>query len=334
MTFLDSLSEKIRNDDPLPWYLDAALSAAIPLYRTGMMLRAMQTPVKVNARVISFGNLTTGGTGKTPAVIERADAEIAAGNRVAVLTRGYGATQRLDEIVCVEGSEARGMADVIGDEPALIARRVPGALIARNADRVATARKAVAEFGCNVLILDDGFQYLRLARDVNVLIVDASNPFGNAHLLPRGTLREPIGSAARATTIILTHCDRVDTDRLRELEGHLGVICPGVAMRKTCHAPASLWSVENGNELSLETLRAKTVAAVCAIARPESFVATLERLGARVVEKRFFPDHARIPGEALRSRNTIVTTEKDAARMTKAPANVFALGVRLSDFTF
>lgn len=333
MTFLESVSKKIRDDAPLPWYLDALLTAATPVYRAGMLLRGMRTPVKVDARVISFGNLTVGGTGKTPAVIERAEAEVATGNRVAVLTRGYGATKRLDEIVLTERADTREMADVLGDEPVTIARRVPQVVIARSADRVAAARQAIDRYGCTVLILDDGFQYLRLARDEDILVIDATNPFGNGRLLPRGILREPIASASRATHIVFTHCDRVGAVALRDLESTIRTVCSGVPIRRAQHAPLSLRSNANDETLDLGTLQNKHVVAVCAIANPESFVATLEKLGAIVSERRFFPDHADIPAEALQSDSMVIVTEKDAARMTSAPPNVYTLSICLADWT-
>ena len=331
MSVFGPVSERIRNGESAPWYLDVVLAAATPLFRAGMALRAIQTPVRVDARVVSFGNLTAGGTGKTPAVIERAQIESAAGHRVAVLTRGYGATKRLHEVVCVDGANAVGMADVVGDEPVLIARRVPQAVIVRSADRVAAAHKAIEQHGCSVLLLDDGFQYLRLARDENVLVIDATNPFGNGHTLPRGVLREPAAAAARATHVVLTHCDRATRERIGEIESRIKSLCAGAPVRRTFHKPDALWAIDSGEAQSLATLQSKEVVALCAIARPDSFVTTLKSLGARVVEQRSFPDHALIPGDALRADRWIITTEKDAARIGTAPPNVYALGVRLAD---
>ena len=333
MTFFDSVSEKVRTNQPLPWYVEAALSAGSPVYRLGMLVRAMRKPVKVDARVISFGNLTAGGTGKTPAVIERAQREIAAGNRVAVLTRGYGATaQSRDAIVCVTSKSELCRAEIIGDEPALILRRVPEVIVVKGADRVAAAHAAIQQHGCNVLILDDGFQYLRLARDENVLVVDATNPFGNGRVLPRGTLREPIASAARATNILITHCDRVRADALDDLRARLQLLCPSCKMRSTYHAPDKLWKVKNGAVLELEKLRGTNVVAVCAIAKPDSFVTSLESLGGNIVQRRFFPDHAQIPPDALKGEGMVLVTEKDAVRLSECPDNVYALGIRLADW--
>lgn len=332
MNFFGPLSKKIRAGEPVPWYLDALLGAMTPAYRVGMLLRAMQSPIKVEARVISVGNLTVGGTGKTPAVIERAESEIAAGNKVAVLTRGYGATEWLDKLVCVNGTEAIGIPTIVGDEPALIARRVPEVLIVRGADRVAAARLASEVHGSNVLILDDGFQYIRLARDENILVIDATDPFGNGRLLPRGALREPLQSIRRATHVILTHCDRVGGNILRGITDTVRSFSSRAHIRMTWHEPFAVWSQESGERHAIEVLKGKRVIAVCAIARPHSFVKTLESLGATVAELRAFPDHARIPDGAFAGEGMTVTTEKDAARLVAPVKHLYVLAIRLADF--
>ena len=170
----------------------------------------LQCPrTRVNARVISFGNITAGGTGKTPAVIERARQEVASGRKVAVLTRGYGSQSKESLIVANESSEDLYLR--IGDEPALIARKVPRAIVIKCADRVLAAKTAIDEHGCDTLIMDDGFQHVRLERDENIVLIDAANPFGNGHLLPRGILREPLHALKRATHFILTRCQAPGT---------------------------------------------------------------------------------------------------------------------------
>ncbi|MDZ4860062.1 MAG: tetraacyldisaccharide 4'-kinase [Candidatus Hydrogenedentes bacterium] len=325
-----SLADRIRRGEPLPWYLDALLTTATPLYRLGMFARSLSNPIKVSARVISIGNITAGGTGKTPAVIERAQAEVAAGNTVAVLTRGYGAKNRSKTLVLAPGAQARSMAGELGDEPALIARRVPEVLIARGTDRVAAAHAAI-DRGCNVLILDDGYQYLRLARDENVIVIDASNPFGSGSLIPRGTLREPTTALRRATHIILTHCDIPDAKALRTLVNTVREICPNTPIRKTRHEPDALWSLESGKTHALSMLQGAPITAVCGIAQPEHFIATLQLLGARVDNQRIYPDHADIPASAFSGPNKIIITEKDAARLSGTPPNVYALGIRLTN---
>ncbi len=326
MNVVHRLAEKIRKGERIPAPVAVALSAATPFWRLGMWRRKRLPRVRVNAQVVSFGNITAGGTGKTPAVIERARLETEAGRRVAVLTRGYGA-ERGRGVAVVEAGNRLG--DWLGDEPELIVRLVGDVVIARGADRVAAARRAIDEFGCDLLLLDDGFQYLALERDENVLVIDAANPFGNERLLPRGILREPVEEISRATHIILTRCDQVED--CGPLLARLGALCPGVPVRQTCHAPTRLWKVADGGQRTLEELRGTRVRAVCGIGNPDAFIATLESLGADVVERRVFPDHAEFSAESLESPLMIVTTEKDAVRLKSAPENVAALGIELRD---
>jgi len=324
-----ALAEKVRRGEPLPPVCAAVLEAATPAVRVGMWLRRLRPRVFVDARVISFGNLTAGGTGKTPAVIERARAESAAGKKVAVLTRGYGSDHARRPVVV--DSDTPNAYALVGDEAALIARKVAGARIVKCADRVAGARTAMAEFGCDTLLLDDGYQYVRLARNENVLLVDATNPFGNGHLIPRGILREPPAAARRATRIILTRCDQADD--LPNLMATLLMAAPQAPVRKTRHAPTALWRVADGETVALDTIRGRQVKAVCAIASPEAFYKTLEDIGAAVAERVAFTDHAEIAPEALAFEGPVVVTEKDAVRMdrTRTADNVLALAVELRD---
>jgi tetraacyldisaccharide 4'-kinase len=329
MNALHGLAEKVRRGEPIPLPLAALLSAATPLYRLGMRARLSKPRITVDAHVISFGNITAGGTGKTPAVIERAQAEIRAGKRVAILTRGYRGKKTKEILVRVGGADTAGLCDELGDEPALIASKAPEALIVRSPDRLSGARKAIEEFGCEVLILDDGFQYVQLERDENVLVVDASNPFGNGHLLPRGILREPLSAMARATHVLLTRCDQADdlAPLLAELDQH----CPGLPVRKTRHAPRSLWRVADGESVPLESLNGEKVAALCGIGNPEGFFATVEALGAIISHELAFPDHGVFPQGVIPRDGMVVTTEKDAMRLRNPEDNVYALGVELED---
>ena len=220
----------------------------------------------------------------------------------------------------------------LGDEPTLILSRVPEARVFRCPDRVRAAVLAVTEHHCDTLILDDGFQAVKLERDENVLVVDATNPFGNGHLIPRGILREPLQAMARATDVILTRCDQVAD--LAPLLAQLERLCPGVPVRLTRHAPARVWPVApDKGELPLEALRGHDVRAVCGIGNPEAFFATLESLGARVAERVVLPDHAAVPPDAFQSEVLTLTTEKDAMRLPRRDLDgVYALGVRLEDY--
>jgi tetraacyldisaccharide 4'-kinase len=324
---VSALADKIRQGEPVDGPLGALLGAASWVQRAGMWRKLRGPRARVAARVISFGNITAGGTGKTPAVIERAELEVAAGRTVAVLTRGYGGARVAEPLLHPPHSPAD--ARMLGDEPALIARRVPQAWIVRSADRVAGARAAVKQ-GCDVILLDDGYQAVALERDENVLVIDAVNPFGNGHILPRGILREPLPAMDRATHVILTRCDQA-----KDLDITVAAVhrhCPNVPVRFTRHAPVGFVRLADGETLPLETLRGQTANALCAIGHPESFFRTLEGLGITLRERDALRDHATIPDMLLYSPDTIVITEKDAARLSRVPDNVFALAIRLEDW--
>lgn len=323
------IAEKVRRGEPLPAVIGAVLSAAAVGMRFGMWLRLQRTRSRVPALVISFGNITVGGTGKTPAVIERAQRELAAGRRVAVLTRGYRARKGPEPLVITPDAGIEGLAERVGDEPALIARRAPGVILVKAANRVAGARVAVNEYGCDVLILDDGFQHVALERNENCLMIDATNPFGNGCLLPRGILREPLSAMKRATSVILTHCDQA-----ADLEGvikQVRTLCPGAPLRKTRHAPCGLWRVEDGTPADLEMIQGREVTAACGIANPEAFFRTLTALGTTITARLAYRDHRPIPRSALPVLGIVITTEKDAVRMNSAAPNVYALAVELRD---
>lgn len=325
-----TLADKIRLGAPIPRPLAALLVACTPVVRVGMWMRLRGPRERVPAKVISFGNITAGGAGKTPAVIERARAELASGKKVAVLTRGYSAAKG-EKLRAVEGGSKANPVELsatLGDEGALLVMKLPGAVIVRCADRVAGARHAMDRYGCDTLILDDGYQYVRLERDENILLIDATNPFGNSSLIPRGILREPLDALARATHFILTRCDQARGTA--SLSTMLAERCPGVPQRMTRHAPVGFWRVADREPLPLDWLSGRRVVAACAIGNPDAFFRTLEGLpGATLTARHAYPDHAVIPPALLDSDDTIVVTEKDALKIKDARPNVVALEIEL-----
>lgn len=328
MNMMLALAERIRRGEPISAPLAAALRAASLVQRAGMWMRLHRRRIRVPAYVVSFGNLSVGGVGKTPAVIRRAEQECAAGKRVAVLTRGYGATAEKEPLILAPGADAADVVARFGDEAALIARRVPQAWIVRAANRVAGARAAI-ERGCNMLILDDGFQAVNLDRQENVLLIDATNPFGNGSILPRGILREPLTAMARASLVMLTRCDQA-VERLPELENKIEQYAPGMPIKKTMHKPTHIWRVCDNRFESLDVLRDMPIRVVSAIGSPESFVKTLKTLGANIIDTHALPDHAQIPETLLETDTSVVLTEKDAVRLPgRPPPHVFALAVSL-----
>lgn len=222
--------------------------------------------------VVSVGNLTLGGTGKTPMVEWIARWLRQREWRVAIISRGYGAT------------------DGRNDEALELEQRLPDVPHLQNPDRVAAVRVAVEELESQILLLDDGFQHRRLARDLDVVLLDAAEPFGYGHVFPRGMLREPRGRLRQAHVVVLSRADMVSADERAHLCAAVAREAPGVPWVEVCHAPRCLLAA-SGEESSLEGLRGARVAAFCGIGNPAGFRHTLERCGAEVVAFREFPDH-------------------------------------------
>lgn len=330
MTRPITLAEKVRRGEPVSPTIAVALSMATPLTRLGMWVRRHRPSHRVEARVISYGNLTVGGTGKTPAVIERALLELGRGETVGILTRGYGAQSSSNIVVSNDVLHEQRLC-ALGDEATLILEKAPGAVVFKGPNRAALAKRAVSDHGCTVLILDDGYQHLALERDENVLLIDATNPFGNRRLLPRGILREPVEAMKRATAIVLTRCDQADGSDA--LINEIRRRCPSTPIRRTLHAASAIIRVSDGQKRSLDELRGRDVDALCALGRPESFFRTLESLGARLHRREVFEDHAVIPPSAFVSDHMIIVTEKDAIKITgnAVGPNVYALEIELKD---
>ncbi len=299
----------------------AGAAARGALYDRGLLAQA-----RAGVPVVSIGNVAVGGAGKTPAAIAVATRLAARGRRVAVLSRGYGAS-RADPRVVSDGARALLGADEAGDEPALLARRLPGVAVLCGPRRAALAAMAVASLGADALVLDDGFQHRALARDLDVVVLDAGNPFGNGHLLPRGPNREPRGAIRRAGLVWLSRVDQADAAALEALRALAGE-ATGRAPVESRHAPVDVVDGTLGRSLGLGALRGARVLAVSGLARPGAFLGTLAELGAEVVGERVFPDHHRFTerelddvlraAEAARAR--AVMTEKDAVRLAPARA--------------
>ena len=284
---------------------------------------------RVDARVISVGNITAGGTGKTPTVLHQI-AALARENedRIGVLTRGYGSAKTSEPLLSSRLTEEEYV-EQLGDEPALILQKHPEVLVVKGRDRVACAQIAVSAGQCTVLILADGFQYVRLHRDENVLVIDATNPFGNGQLIPRGILREPMEAIARATAVVLSRCDQA-TD-LGALENTIRSYS-NVPLERTRHTPTVYVQARSGREEPLETFHGTDVILASGIGNPDAFRATVASTGCNVVECRVRRDHAALTQEDLRAELPIVITEKDAVKLRNAPENVYALRIELQPY--
>ncbi|GAB6064543.1 tetraacyldisaccharide 4'-kinase [Deferrisoma palaeochoriense] len=294
--------------------------------------------------VVSVGNVAVGGTGKTPCVEWVCRWFLERGIRPAVLSRGYGGEAAGPVTVVSDGRGRVAGWREAGDEPVLLARRLPGVPVVVGPDRRLTARKAV-ELGARVLVLDDGFQHLRLRRHLDLVTVDVQNPFGNGWCLPRGLLREPPRALADADVVLLTRTKGVPPDRIERARALVSRYAPEAPVLATAHEPASWVPLGGGEPLPLEALRGKKVLAFAGIGKPEAFFRDLEALGLRVVEAVPFPDHhAYTDGDReqlarwakLVNAEALVTTEKDGVRLggpipCDAPTLALAIELRVAD---
>jgi len=326
MSWREVIQQRIERGEDPPGWIAPVLALASNAQAAGMWLRHRQPKRRVDARVVSFGNITAGGTGKTPAVIERALREIAAGRRVAVVSRGYGARKTPEPLVLEPGRALHEIAPDFGDELAVIHLRVPEAILIKSADRYAGAHEA-QQRGAEVILLDDGFQSVSLERDEDIVLLDARRPFSNGHLIPRGLLRERPDALCRATELWLTRCDTADNldATLRQVRA----IAPDTPLRLTRHATQSLLRLHDGAELPLDFLQGKPIAAACGIANPNAFLQTLEALGAAVGEKRIAADHQLPDLSGIPEGMPVVMTEKDAVKLHTPRTNHYALRIGL-----
>lgn len=293
----------------------------------------------LGVQVIAIGNLTVGGTGKTP-VVEKFARELRdAGRNVAILSRGYRSKPaplhrkfinklllRDDQTpprIVSDGKSLLLDSETAGDEPYMLASNLRDVVVLVDKDRVKSGRYAIQKFGCDTLLLDDGFQYWDLrGRRHDVVLVDRQQPFGNEHLLPRGTLREPPSHLARANTIFITKSDG-NTAELRERINRLN---PTAAVIECVHQALYFEDVFTGDRKGLELLTGKKVASLSGIAQPESFEQSLVKLGGELVYTKRFADHHRFTQQEIlnainrskkRQAEIIVTTQKDAVRFPK-----------------
>ena len=289
---------------PLSVLYGAVTRTRLSLYRRGTF-----HSTRLDRPVISVGNITTGGTGKTPLVEWVARTIAAAGKKVCILTRGYGRDNPDRQVVVSDGTNVLANPSEAGDEPFLLATNLAGvAAVISNADRIEAAKGAIRHLGTDCFVLDDGFQHLRLERDLNILTIDATNPWGGGHLLPYGRLREPLSGLSRADCVVITRADQANNlDTLRDQIRGL-----------TANAPIfqSRMRIKNLPE-TIPT----PVAAFCGVGNPQSF---FNQIPHEVVLQKTFPDHHRYSQtdvdsliEAARraGAHSLITTAKDAVKL-------------------
>jgi tetraacyldisaccharide 4'-kinase len=264
----------------------------------------------LGARTISIGNITTGGTGKTPLVAYVAEILADAGEKVCILTRGYGRQNPRDRVLVSDGTNVLVDARTGGDEPVELARKLIGkAVVVSDSDRVSAAKWAKEEFGITAFVLDDGFQHRRAKRDLDIVCIDATNPFGGGNVLPAGRLREPLRNLARAGVIVITRSDMVDeaSNPMHEIS------------RYNRSAPVFL---------ARSIIRNQTAVtkpfAFCALGNPENFLDLLARAGYELRGSQAFPDHhnysqaeiVELEAAALASNGeALLTTAKDMVKL-------------------
>ena len=343
-----------QNAGAVAWLLRRLLRMASVGYAIGVGVRNFLYSRRwlkvhrVDAAVISIGNITAGGTGKTPLVVwvykqivsnfryQISDARSQIADfECAILTRGYKAAKKPR----VETQE-------YGDEVPILTEGCPQAKVIVNPDRVAGAAEAIGRYGAKVLIMDDGFQHRRLARDLDIVAVDATQPFGYGKLLPAGLLREPVSSLRRAQAVVITRCNQVADAEVGELEEKLRTINPQMLIARSIHSPVCVEypevsvipanaGIQKDSEKmdsclrrhdSIEQLRGKKVFAFCGIGNPDAFLGTIKALGCKLAGSRVYDDHYDYTQRSLADiyeqaedlgANLILTTQKDWTRIAR-----------------
>lgn len=307
----------------------------------GLLLRALIfiyniSPVRLKCKVISVGNITLGGTGKTALVEFIARYLRQEGRRVAVLSRGY----KRESAAAGAGKSDYAM---MGDEPLMLKNNLGNIPVLVDPDRIRSGNSAIRDYGADTVILDDGLQQWRLKKDLEIVTIDAANPFGNRWLLPRGILRQPLSTLSKADIFILTKTDLgIDTAGIKR---YLKRINPSAEIFESAHKAAGFYRLAASRDL-LDTaaLKGKTVTAFSGIADPFYFENTLKSLGVNIGLSFRFPDHHAysqkdladiVEGTRRKNIEAIVTTEKDAARLSAEAlspkfADIFVLRITLA----
>lgn len=320
----------------LPYWLATGIRRALYAAR---LLPSRRIPM----RVICLGNLTTGGTGKTSAVLRAALDMTDKGLRVGILTRGYGRPRESGTAVPVAVlSDTHKLSwSECGDEPwmmhqVLEGRGVPIFI----APSRARAAETAAMFGLDALLMDDGFQHFALRRDTDIVCLNALDPFGGDALLPLGRLREPPSALRRASAVLLTHADKASRAELEALRERLEEIRPGLGVIESRHAPDFFLNLKTHQRLALDALRGRPAVSLCGIATPELFETALKGLGVAVAQCWRYPDHHPYSADEMRALEElkqgapVVTTMKDFPRLPEGwqgilSGDLYALVIRL-----
>ena len=347
-----------RGNPPTP-SLASLLHGISTFYGAAQRLRATCYRYRVlpsrelPCKVISIGNITVGGTGKTPMTIHVAAEIKRAGFKVVIISRGYKGSAEKHGGIVSDGRTLYMDAAMAGDEPYMIACRLKGVPVVVGKNRFAAGMLAISKFQPDVIVLDDAFQHLKLKRDIDLVLLDRMRPFGNSRLLPRGVLREPVSSLTRSAACILTRC-RADSDEVhRSAVARIQVLVPGIPVFTSLHVPY-WYAVHRGEHNSfeavsdvfsaddLEQIKHRKVFCFSGIARNDDFQHTVKNLGFKVTGVLEFSDHHPYTEEDLATilrcagdtgADRLVTTEKDHARIAlkgSLPMGLIVVGVKVS----
>ncbi|MBI3553645.1 MAG: tetraacyldisaccharide 4'-kinase [Elusimicrobia bacterium] len=307
----------------LLWCLSMVYGAAVVMRR--WLYEAGILPARrLQAKVVCVGNLTTGGTGKTPAVLLAATTLRKRSHPVAILSRGYGRRTKNGEITTLLDDNPPPWTEC-GDEPwmmhqALFGQNVP---ILVSPDRTKAGHEAETFYHSRVIILDDGFQHLKLHHDLDIVLVNARDPFGGGSLLPLGNLREPISALSRAHLVVITHADMVDENTLEGIRAQIQAVNPRIPILEAAHRADFLLDVRTEKRRKLDSIEGKKIVALSGIADPVQFEEQLASIGAKVAQRWRYPDHHAYRARELRSLEAVrhglpvVTTFKDFIRFPK-----------------
>ncbi len=319
---------------PLSTIYSTALSLRKFLYRTGI-----KQSQKLPKRVISIGNITLGGTGKTPAVIALAQAAVKRGFKPCILTRGYKGK--------LKGPGFAGMGEgpvlnvtQAGDEPVLMAERVKGVPVVIGRNRYSSGIFTLEQLGyesIDIFILDDGFQHWGIHRDLDILLIDATNPLGNSKLFPEGILREPLEAIQRTHMIIITKTDMICSEAIKAIKINIRQYASDIPLYASFHKPAALVNT-SGEEKHPESLKGVKIYSFAGIANPSHFRGLMSSLGADILKFRSFKDHYSYKQKDIdviekeAKGNSIITTEKDFVKLRELeiPENLYALRIEFT----
>ncbi|HYJ92480.1 MAG TPA: tetraacyldisaccharide 4'-kinase [Pyrinomonadaceae bacterium] len=306
---------------PLGWLYGVGTDLRNFLYDRGIFKSH-----KLGAKTISIGNLTTGGTGKTPLVGYVTDMLAQHGEKVCILTRGYGRANANERVVVSDGQTVLADARHGGDEPVELAHKLIGkAIVIADSDRVSAARWALTEFGVTAFVLDDGFQHRRAVRDLDIVCIDATNPFGNHEMLPAGRLRERLTNLGRAHVAMITRANLVRD--VANLEKQVRSLSPEVEIFAAANEISRLIDLGSGKAASIDEVKSSKVFAFCGVGNPDSFFAQLANDGFNLVGKKAFRDHHYYVQDDLNTidelargsgAEMLITTAKDAARLSES----------------